>query len=576
VTACGLAILCLLAGAPARAAGIGAAAALNHPLPHVANNAALSTLPHTAYPAVVRDEFAVVGDAPSVTYTPSPAPCSLGVAGAGDGGSQVPTSDRGCWIADPIPTDPLDYGANPLGSDAGGVNETALANAIAAQTSPGCRVSYSPGTYRFTAAGATLSAHACRVSGQGRTTAIDIHYASGAWLTVGFNFGVTDFSEIDHLSITHSVTRAAFTPDIDCNNEHCQIHDLLDLDAATAIVLGAESTLSVIDNVECQSDNSAQPAGGCIQVGIAGGGTNTESNILENVTCDVLAGAKLVKSYCIEEKSGVANLIINPNFLLGDTNLLIDPGSGDGVLDTKITGGYIDSAVTAGILVRPSGTGNVTRIYAQGAWIGDTSAGSAVVLDNLGSGASTGFYCDMCQLVINTSAGLLINTSKWSDVSLVGGCIAQSVNGVSAVSGVARISIEGTKIGACLGLTGPATGVRAAGSNTKWIISHVDFTGSSAAISTPNSFVSATSPSRIEGNIGYNPVGTSAGSLTGSPMTLIGGPTPETDWFSATSGVTIDNQTVCPNSGACTFDLDPGQIAVVTYSGSPTFTRTIH
>jgi hypothetical protein len=67
-------------------------------LPHAFNNSALSALAHTAYPVVVRDGFAVAGDSPTLVYTPNNAACSLN-AGAGDGGSQVPTSDGKCWLA---------------------------------------------------------------------------------------------------------------------------------------------------------------------------------------------------------------------------------------------------------------------------------------------------------------------------------------------------------------------------------------------------------------------------------------------------------------------------------------------
>jgi hypothetical protein len=93
---------------------------------HVADNAALSALTHTAYPAVVRDGYATAGDAPSLTFYSHAAACSLN-AGTGDGGSEVPTSDRGCWKAN-FPTAGLDvrqFGARCDGS----TNDTAPAQA---------------------------------------------------------------------------------------------------------------------------------------------------------------------------------------------------------------------------------------------------------------------------------------------------------------------------------------------------------------------------------------------------------------------------------------------------------------
>jgi hypothetical protein len=62
------------------------------------NNAALEALPSTATSFVTRLGFATPGDAPTLGFIPSASACSLN-AGAGDGGSQVPSADGNCWIA---------------------------------------------------------------------------------------------------------------------------------------------------------------------------------------------------------------------------------------------------------------------------------------------------------------------------------------------------------------------------------------------------------------------------------------------------------------------------------------------
>jgi hypothetical protein len=64
---------------------------------YVSANAALTAAPSTDAIAV-RTGFASAGDSPPVTYIASGSTCSLN-AGAGDGGSQAPTSDGGCWNA---------------------------------------------------------------------------------------------------------------------------------------------------------------------------------------------------------------------------------------------------------------------------------------------------------------------------------------------------------------------------------------------------------------------------------------------------------------------------------------------
>lgn len=62
------------------------------------NNAGLSSVSTSLFSQVTRLGYASAGDAPVVTYIASGSACSLN-AGAGDGGSQVPSSDGKCWIA---------------------------------------------------------------------------------------------------------------------------------------------------------------------------------------------------------------------------------------------------------------------------------------------------------------------------------------------------------------------------------------------------------------------------------------------------------------------------------------------
>lgn len=67
-------------------------------MPNVAGNTALKALAHTFAAEVVRQDYESGYGAPPLFFTSSASPCSLN-AGAGDGGSQVPTNDGGCWLA---------------------------------------------------------------------------------------------------------------------------------------------------------------------------------------------------------------------------------------------------------------------------------------------------------------------------------------------------------------------------------------------------------------------------------------------------------------------------------------------
>lgn len=85
--------------------------------PSVANNTQLSTFASTSTNAIIRLGYATAGDAPEVVYLASNSACSLN-AGAGDGGSQVPTSDGKCWLAIlPAQPDIRIWGANTISVD---------------------------------------------------------------------------------------------------------------------------------------------------------------------------------------------------------------------------------------------------------------------------------------------------------------------------------------------------------------------------------------------------------------------------------------------------------------------------
>jgi hypothetical protein len=75
-----------------------AAWAQSAPMFYVASLDALQKTPTSLGAAVMRLDYAPSLGAPPLVYTPGSAPCSLD-SGAGDGGSQVRSSDGKCWIA---------------------------------------------------------------------------------------------------------------------------------------------------------------------------------------------------------------------------------------------------------------------------------------------------------------------------------------------------------------------------------------------------------------------------------------------------------------------------------------------
>ena len=96
----------------------------------VPNNAALAAIPSTS-PPVTRAGYAAAGDGPTVVYAASGSACSLN-AGAGDGGSQVPTSDGKCWIGQITAVDNRIWGAkNDCATDDTTADQAAINYALA-------------------------------------------------------------------------------------------------------------------------------------------------------------------------------------------------------------------------------------------------------------------------------------------------------------------------------------------------------------------------------------------------------------------------------------------------------------
>lgn len=184
-----------------------------HGLPHAANNTALTLIAHTTYATIVRDGFAAAGDAPPLTFVSSASPCSIN-AGGGDGGSQVPSSDGKCWLANFSSRliDVREFGANATGASSA---TTAIQNDInyvgsLASTAPSTgAVVYLPAGEYLTTSTITISQNNTTILGDGKgRTLIARNAAYGDTFTVnnsgqiqGITFrGITMFHDLSGLN----------------------------------------------------------------------------------------------------------------------------------------------------------------------------------------------------------------------------------------------------------------------------------------------------------------------------------------------------------------------------------------
>jgi Right handed beta helix region len=150
------------------------------------SNAALSALPSTAL-AVTRTGVAAAGDSPPVNFVASGSACSLN-AGAGDVGSQVPTSDGKCWLAAPVVLNPMDFGAAGNGSTDDSVPLAATFAAAPAYSS----VDLSGHTYMLTA---TIPRPAVGVAVHGGTL-----YLNNPTPEFLYTIVASDYMEFDHVN----------------------------------------------------------------------------------------------------------------------------------------------------------------------------------------------------------------------------------------------------------------------------------------------------------------------------------------------------------------------------------------
>ena len=161
--------------------------------PKVENNTALSALASTYATSIVRLGFSNAGDSPPVLYTPSNSACTLN-AGAGDGGSQVPTSNGKCWIATVSVYDPRIWGAKGDGA----TDDTAALIATTTAAPAWATIDLMGRRYVITAPVA-LAANGQRVTNGEvilNNPSVQFFYA----------FVPSDYATFDHLKITGSGT----------------------------------------------------------------------------------------------------------------------------------------------------------------------------------------------------------------------------------------------------------------------------------------------------------------------------------------------------------------------------------
>lgn len=182
--------------------------------------------------------------------------------------------------------------------------------------------------------------------------------------------------------------------------------------------------------------------------------------------------------------------------------------------------------------------------------------------------------------VVNSTANACAGngiTSAGPTLGVIGGNYSNNVGIGISVTGASTIRIVGAKIGGS-----PQTnGITLAAAAINGVVADNDVSGTGGNITNSSSGTTL----RINDNTGYNPVGLTAGTSTGtSASTITAGPSPETHYITqsanfnaviksgATSLCTVPSATV-----PCVIQLGPNEAYTVTWTTTqPTYSKFVH
>jgi hypothetical protein len=159
-----------------------------------------------------------------------------------------------------------------------------------------------------------------------------------------------------------------------------------------------------------------------------------------------------------------AALKIYDNDVVGQgISLLISPGNGQHVFSLWSRGNFYDSA-TAGVLVNPSGTGQVTRLAITDDWASSHSQ-NGIQLIASGSALIDGVDIDGCECHLNGGNGVGLTGTQVQNVR-IRRLVARSNGAGLSLDGAANTTVEGLQFGAYANLGANTTGIFIAGGAT--------------------------------------------------------------------------------------------------------------
>ncbi|RWF74526.1 MAG: hypothetical protein EOQ34_05205 [Mesorhizobium sp.] len=327
-------------------------------------------------------------------------------------------------------------------------------------------------------------------------------------------------------------------------------------------------------------DDTVATTGRTIRVG-TGTGTGPVVIVFSNVNCIASTGARPLAHVSLFNCGDIS--LIGCQFIAATYNMEVAPAAGQGVYSIKSTNSYYDQAGTTNVRIVPTSTGVVKRGVFVNNWI--SSAGTHNVDIEPGSTATVDGLTFSCNEVFGGTYGYYMTgiSGNLTGINISNEMIAGSSSAGIAMDTVTKAQITNNVIGNVGGFGGVATGISTFGAMSKVEIVNNNLDGATTKINIAGATFSG--GSRIEGNLGYNPVGAVAAAAAGaSPFTYTAGPSPETVYFKQTATntatITQGGQQIATLANASTYypvDLGPNESVVVTWATTaPTYTRMIH
>ncbi len=257
-------------------------------------------------------------------------------------------------------------------------------------------------------------------------------------------------------------------------------------------------------------------------------------------------------------------------------DLSLKPGNGQTVASLNIVNSFFDHGVV-GMLVQPTGTGQVVRAHFTDTWFGSLTNG-AVLDGGTGSAVIDGMQFVNCQFLLNTQSGLVVE-GRTKNVSVIGGYAAQNNIGIfdSRSSGFDGFVVKGVQIGAGNGLTQNTTaGISRGGAGDYFLAQGNDMHGQPTS---PYASTNTGTHNRVNDNLGYNPVGNSVVTPGASAWTYTAGEGRETMYHSGgtVSAIRVNGILLFAAAGTpWVIPLEPNDTVQTTYTVAPTINVQRH